>query len=464
VVEQPRNRWGLVLTAGLVSYVVMLEINVVNVALPVIQRDLGNPPSVTQWVVVGYLLPVVSLVLPAGRWLDRVDRRWALVFAAGGFAVASSAAGAAPSIGLLVAARLAQGSFAAVLFALMPALAAQAVRAEARGRAMSVLATLGPLGGISGPALGGLLLSAVGWRPIFLLVTPICAGVVVVGLVAVPRSGVGLRPPDRRWLADAALLATAVGALLGGLTLATARAPGWLALALVAVPALAVWRRSPSSRPVLDLVRIRPLRVAQTAAIAVAAGYAMMAFLMPFYLQRVLGVSPAVTGLTVLAYPVAVAATGPVGGFLADRWTPRSVAVLGALTVATAVLLMRPLSVHWTPFDLLWRLALGGVGTGLFGGPVQAMAMSAAPRALMATTAGTFQLARSLGFALGPPVATMAWALSAYRVAGMRTALLVAFAAAATGAAALGWSLLVDRRAAARTARVDEAIARQRQP
>lgn len=459
--RQQRNQWTLVLTAGLVSFVVMLEMNVVNVALPVIQKDLGSSQNVTQWVAVGYLLPVVALVLPSGRWLDQVGRRSAYALAVAGFAVASVVAGFSPTVGVLITARVVQGSFAALMFALMPALAAMAVRAEARGRAMSVLATMGPLGAVSGPPIGGILLDTVGWRPIFLLVAPICVGVIAVGLTTIP-GGLPLRPPNRQWLVDAALLATAIGTLLCGLTLAAAHGPAWLGLAVLAVPTLMIWGRLPGSRPVLTLLRVPDMRVAQLAVIALSLGYAVMAFLVPFYLVRVVGASAAVTGLTVLAYPLAMAFTGPVGGFLADRWTPRRVAIIGATTVATSLLLIQPLSADWRPVDLAWRLALGGIGTGLFGGPVQAMAMNAAPRSLIATTAGTFQLARSLGFTLGPAIATMIWALSEYSPSGMRPALVVAFAAAGSGAGVLGLSLLAEvRQARSRRTAPDQITAGQ---
>src|SRR4051794_26261391 len=105
--QQP-NRWWLVLAAGLVSFVAMMEMSVVNVTLPVLQQELGSSPAASQWIVLGYLLPIVTLVLPAGRWLDRVGKRPAMLLAVGGFLLASVGAGNAPGIGVLIAARVVQ--------------------------------------------------------------------------------------------------------------------------------------------------------------------------------------------------------------------------------------------------------------------------------------------------------------------------------------------------------------------
>lgn len=452
-----RDRWLLVYAAGAVVFVAMLETSIVNVALPAIRDDLGGDPATTQWTVLAYLLPVVALVLPAGRWLDRVGRRAALVASVGGFAVASTAAGLAPGVGFLVAARVAQGTCAAVMFALMPVLATVAVRPEARGRAMSVLATLGPLGAVAGPPLGGLLLGMGGWRPVFFAVVPVAVGIVLVGLLAMPDDG-PLRAPDRRWLAEAALTALGLGVLLVALTRTAEAGPEWLLLVFPATVVLGVWWRLPASRPVSALLRVPGVRVGHVAVLLLALGFAVMQFLLPFHLVDVVGVSTEITGLTMLAFAAGMGLAGPVGGVLADRWGAGRTGALGAVVVTVGLLLVQPLPSGWDPLDVAWRLALAGVGMGLYGGPVQAMVMTAAPPGLTATTGGTVQLARNLGFALGPALATAAWAADGYSVTGMRAALAAGVLAAAVGALALvGHGRRAGRGHPAGTARAEPA-------
>ena len=130
-----RNRWLLVLAAGLAVFMVTVDASIVNVALPAIGADLGAPAGSTEWIVLGYLLPMVALVLPAGRWLDGVGRRPAAVLSVTGFAAASAVAAASPAIGALAAARVVQGVFGALVAAQVPALVTRAVQPRAGPRA-----------------------------------------------------------------------------------------------------------------------------------------------------------------------------------------------------------------------------------------------------------------------------------------------------------------------------------------
>ncbi|WP_313896770.1 MFS transporter [Streptomyces sp. GC420] len=405
-----RDRWILVAVAGALSFVAMLDMNIVNVALADISEGLETPAATAQWAILGYQLPVVALLLPVGRWLDTVGTRPALLSATAGFALCSALAAVSPSVSWLIAARIGQGACGAVLFVLMPVLAIRSVRPELRGRAMSVPATLGPLGAVTGPAVGGLLLDHLGWRWIFLVKIPFCLGAIVVARRAMPRDG-RLRWPDRRSLADAVLLAAGVAVLLTALTLA-AGASAWLPLALLAVPPLWWWLRGPGGRTVAGALRTTGLLRAHGAVLALALGFAAMRYVVALHLQRDEGVSATVTGLTVLAFPLGMGLAGPLGGRLADRYGARPVAVAGAALTAAGLLLLVLPGAGWSPPDVAWRLALAGLGMGLNGGPTQALVMGAAPPDRAATVGSTVQLARGLGFTLGPALATAAWGLT----------------------------------------------------
>lgn len=431
-----RNRWLPVVGAGLAVFMAGLDMGVVNVALPAIEADLGSDVTVVQWVMLGYLLPLVGLALSSGRWVDLVGKRAAFVFGAAGFALASAAAGAAPTLAWLIGARVLQGAFAAVLFALTPVLPTLMVRPEARGRAMAVITTVGPLGLITGPALGGVLVSTVGWEWIFYLNVPVAVSAIGLVLAAMPGDG-PLRPPNRTLVAEAGLLAAAGMFLLLGLSLTANDGLGWLALVLLALPPVLLWRRMPSSRPAATLVRTPGLTGPLLALLATMIPVGLLQFEAPFYLQQVLHASPGVTGATLLAFAVATALAGPVGGFLADRWSARHTALAGAVIVTAGVALITPLGADWTPIDLAWRLALVGIGSGLFNGPNLTAAMAATPKDLMATTGASTSLARQLGFALGPALATTIWALSSSPPIGMRMAVGLAVAAGLLGVLAL---------------------------
>ncbi|WP_331723665.1 MULTISPECIES: MFS transporter [unclassified Streptomyces] len=407
----PVDRWSLVAVAGLLSFVAMLDMNIVNVALADISSGLDVSAATAQWAVLGYQLPVVALLLPVGRWLDGVGPRPALLTATSGFAVCSALAALSPWAAWLIAARVGQGAFGAVLFVLMPVLAMRSVRPELRARAMSVPATLGPLGAVTGPALGGLLLDHLGWRAVFLVKIPVCVLALAVAYKAMPKDG-RLHRPDRRSAADALLVGTGVTVLLLTLTLASSHGSWWLAAALAAVPPLWWWLRGPGGRPVTGALRASGLYRAHGAVLALAAGFAAMHYVVALHLQRDDGFSATSTGLTVLAFPLGMGLAGPLGGRLADKYGARQVAAAGAVITAAGLLLLVPLGDDWSVPDVAWRLALAGLGMGLNGGPTQALVMGAAVPELAATVGSAVQLARSLGFTLGPALATAAWGLA----------------------------------------------------
>lgn len=405
--QPPEDRWPLVAVAGLVSFVALLDMNIVNVGLADISRAFAISPGVAQWAALAYQLPVVALLLPAGRWLDQVGQRPALLTALTGFTLFSMFAAVSPWPAWLFVSRLGQGIFGAVLFVLMPVVAARAVRPQLRGRAMSVPATLGPLGAVAGPAIGGLLLDAVGWRAIFLVKIPFCVLAFVLAWRHSPREGT-LQPPGKHSLADAGVAAAALIAVLLALTFGGEK-PAWLGLLLVAIPPLVLWLKR--AQPVRDVLQEAGTGRVTLAVLALAAAFGAMNYLVALHLQRTDGVSAAETGLTVLAFSAAMAVLGPVGGKLADQWGARRTAVTGAVLTTAGLLLLLPLGEAWQPADVAWRLAVAGAGMGLYGGPVQLLVVGAAAPGRMGTAGAAVQLCRSLGFALGPAAATTAWSV-----------------------------------------------------
>ncbi|GAA1401909.1 MFS transporter [Kitasatospora putterlickiae] len=430
------DRWSLVFAAGLLSFVAMLDMNVVNLALTDIANAFDVSPTTAQWAVLGYQLPLVALLLPAGRWLDQVGLRAALLLCVACFALCSTLAAAAPWASWLIAARLAQGAFGAVLFVLMPVLAATSVRPELRGRAMSVPATMGPLGAVLGPVIGGLLLDHVGWRAIFLVKLPVCLAAWLITRRNAPRVGKRLRLPDRGSLGDAALIGSAVAAVMLGLTLAP-DAPLWLLLVLPSAPLLLIWLRRPGGRPVATVLRVSRTAPVNGSVLTLAAGFAATHFLLAQHLRREGGVSATTTALTMLAFPLGMVVAGRFGGRLADRWGARPTALTGATITTVGLLLLVPLDTDWSSPDIAWRLAVAGVGMGLNGGPVQALVMTSAPPGQLATAGSAVQLSRSLGFALGPALGTAATLYGATEIAGVRAGLTLAGLTAALAVALL---------------------------
>lgn len=420
-----KNQWWLVVAAGLAVFMASVDMSIVNVALPAIERDLGIDTSLTEWVVLAYLLPLAGLALPSGRWLDSVGRRPALMFSLIGFALASLACGLSPNLTWLIVARLLQGTFGALLFSLVPALATTAVRPQARGRAMGLITTLGPLGLISGPGLGGVIVDSLGWTWIFFVNVPVSLLVMAVGMLTLPKDK-PLRAPDGGWFVEAALLSGAVAAVLLALSFTASDGPVWLLVAIIAVPLLIAWLRMPASSAIRGLFKVPGEVGPHLALLGAATAIGVVFFITPFFMERELNISVAAVGATVLLFPLGMAITGPIGGFLGDLWGSRRTAVLGTALFTGGLALLVPMDTSWGVVDLGWRLFLAGAGNGLFNAPNMAMAMGNAPPPLLATTGSSTNLARTMGFALGPALATLVWAVSAYGLAGMRGAIILA--------------------------------------
>lgn len=430
------DRWSLVVAAGLVIFMAQLDTTIVLVALPAIAEDLDLPRGTAQWVMLGYLVPLIGLSLRAGRWVDRVGLRPALTLSVTIFALASVAAALAPSTAWLVVARVCKGVAGALLLAAAPALAATAVRTAARGRALAVVATLAPLGGMSGPALGGLLVGRWGWPSIFLVNLPVA--VVVLVLVRTRAAPGGpMRMPERGWSTDVLLLGGAAVALFLGLTPSDDGGLDALWLGPVGIVLAALWWRTEGARDLRAMLSAVPMLASHGAFAGTYLAVLAVQFLTPFFLRESLGASAGVIGATMLAYPAATAVMGPVSGWAADRWPSRTVAAVGAVLLAASLLLLAPLHGGWSAPGVALRLAVVGAAFGLFVTPNQTFALSLVPDSALGSMSASTNLARLVGLAAGPATATAAWALSGYSTGGMRAGVVTAALVATASAAAL---------------------------
>lgn len=401
---EARSNWAAVVVVSLGVVLVALDLTIVAVALPTIGDALDAPPWTAQWVLLGYSLPLVALSLPAGRWLDRAGPRPAFQLAVAGFGVASTLIAVAPSAEVLIAGRVLQGVFGALLSVIGLPLVADAVRPEHRARALSVVLTLIPLSGVAGPAVGGLLTEAVGWRSIFLVNLPVAALALALSrrtIPAVASGRAGLPRPDGVLVRDALVLGTGVTALvfalslLGGQQHAVAPAVGLL---LVAGAATLVWARRESTRPVLALLRRPRMAPALLVLLTTVAGVGALNFLVPYALAEA-GATASGIGFTLLVLAAAMALASPPAGLLAERFGTRPVVFVGSLAVLAGA--------AWLVVggDLVGALVLVGVGNGLIAGPNAAMVLDSAPAGATGAAGGLSSLVRTLGFTLGPALA-----------------------------------------------------------
>lgn len=389
----------LLLTMCAGMFLVQLDVTVVNVALPAVGADLHGGLAAQQWVVDGYSVVLAAFLLTGGALGDVFGHRRVVLGGFTLFGAASAACGLAGAAPWLVAARAGQGLGAALLLpgTLAVITTAYPGRAE-RARALGIWAGLSALALAAGPVLGGAVVSAAGWRPVFWLNVPVVLAAVLATRRLVPR---GERVPGRR--IDVAGVATAAPALGAGVYAVIA---GSVVAGVVAVVALAgfvaVERRSPDPMLPGDVVR----RTSSPNFVAVAMNFVGIGtiLVLTLYLQGVRHASPLTAGLEVLPLFAPLSLLAPVAGRLTGRFGPRPLMVaglaLGALGMLNLVLLTET-----SGYAALLPTLLGlGVGMGLLTTAVVTAAVGGIPAARAGVASGVNNTARQAGGALGVAV------------------------------------------------------------
>ncbi len=330
------------------SGIALLDGTVVNVALPTIQRALGGGLAAQQWVVNGYLLTLGSLILVGGSLGDLYGERKIFAMGVGGFGVASALCAAAPTVGVLVAARALQGIAGALLVPSSLAVIVNTFPASERGKAIGTWTAWGAIAGVLGPLAGGELLAIASWRWIFVINVPLAAACVWLILSVIPPSAVRDRG-DRHVDYPGALLC-ALG--LGGPVFALIEQPrlGWSSPAVsgpliagVLLLAAFTFYESRAKDPMLPLglFRRRNFSAGNIETFAMYAGLAILFFFLVLFLQQIGGYSPLNSGLATLPATVMMFLLSRRFGALADRFGPRLFMGAGPLLAAAGLLLFQ---------------------------------------------------------------------------------------------------------------------------
>ena len=339
------------------SGIVLLDGTVVNVALPTIQRALGGGLAAQQWVVNGYLLTLGSLILIGGSLGDLFGERRVFALGVSGFGVASALCAAAPSIGVLVAARGLQGIAGALLVPSSLAVIVNTFPQDERGPAIGSWTAWGGIAGVLGPLAGGELLAVASWRWIFLMNIPLVAICVTLILTVIPSSAAREENPDRRprRVDVPGALLCALG--LGGPVFALIEQPrlGW-GSAGVTVPLiagvvlfclfLAYEARTREPMLPLGLFRRRNFSAGNVETFAMYAGLAITFFFLILFLQQIGGYTPLKSGLATLPVTVVMFFLSRRFGGLADRFGPRFFMGAGPLVAAAGLGLFQAMGVR----------------------------------------------------------------------------------------------------------------------
>jgi len=400
-----RKWWTLVLIS-IATFMLLLDITVVNVALPDIQRDLDASLSSLQWVVDAYSLMLAAFLLTAGSLGDRLGRRRVFSFGFGVFTFASFLCGIAGDPTLLNLARGLQGIGGAAMFATSLALIGQEFHGRDRATAFGVWgATVGGAVAV-GPLVGGLITEHFGWEWIFFVNIPI--GVVAIVLTEIRLANVAAQDPQRIDLPGLVTFSGGLFLLIFGLI--RANPEGWGSLTIVASLAgsaalllafLAIEARS--SNPMLDLGLFRKPAFNGVSAVAfgLSAGMFAMFLYLTIYMQGVLDYSPLETGLHFLPLTVLSFVASPISGKLSHRVPIRVLVGVGLGLVGVGLMLMHGLNPDSDVSALLPGFLVAGVGIGITNPGIGQAAIAVVPAAKSGMGSGINTTFRQVGIATG---------------------------------------------------------------
>ncbi|MFJ4603010.1 MULTISPECIES: MFS transporter [Streptomyces] len=412
-----RRRWialAIVMTAAFMD---LVDVTIVNIAIPSIQRDEGASFSQIQWITAGYALAFAAGLITGGRLGDIHGRRRLFLLGVGGFTLASALCGFAVDPAMLVTARILQGGMAAMMVPQVLSIVHATFPAHERGKVFGLFGAVVGLGAVSGPLLGALLtewdLFGLEWRPIFLINLPVGIAAVLLGRRFISES----RAPRALKLDLVGVALVTLGLLMLLYPLTRGRELGWplwghllMAGSLPVFGALVAYERRKAARdgsPLVELSLFRVRSFAAGIAVQTVFGVALGIFFLVWtlYMQIGLGWSVLRAGLTGVPFSLAVSTAAALSvQFLVPRFG-RKVLQAGALTMGLGVLLYIWESDRYGLAIASWQMALPlvvmGAGMGLIVAPLTDAVLSEVPREHAGSASGLINTVQQMGNALG---------------------------------------------------------------
>ncbi|WP_405808992.1 MFS transporter [Streptomyces sp. NBC_00210] len=413
----PSVRWALA-SLSLSMLLSSLGTSIANVGLPTLAEAFDASFQEVQWIVLAYLLAITTVIVSVGRLGDITGRRRLLLAGILLFTGASLLCGVAPTLWLLIAARVAQGLGAAIMMALTMAFVGETVPKAKTGSAMGLLGTMSAIGTALGPSLGGALIAGLGWRAIFLVNAPL--GILTL-LLAHRYLPVDRREPktDRAGFDHVGTLLLALTLAAYALAMTMGRGSfGSLNMALLLAAAfgvgLFVRAEARAASPLIRLGMFRDPALSASLAMSALVSTVMMATLVvgPFYLSRTLGLDEALVGLVLSVGPLVTALTGVPAGRIADRFGAQRMTIAGLISIAAGSFILSMTSATLGILGYIAPIVVTTVGYAVFQTANNTAVMTDVRPDQRGVTSGMLNLSRNLGLVTGASVMGAVFALA----------------------------------------------------
>src|SRR5258708_8403319 len=421
------NKWIVLALAASASFMTTLDGSIVNIGLPSIANSFPAGISwATEWIIIGFFVVIAAVLLTFGRLADMIGRKPIFLMGLVVFILGSALSGLAPSLFFLILARLFQGIGGALIFSVNIAMITSTFPNNQRGLALGLNAVVISLGVAAGPTIGGIITAYVTWGWIFYVNVPICM-LVLLGAFYFYRE----QRPQREQLEHfdplgATVLAIGLAALTLGLSFG--QEWGWLSAGTLAALGISlvmlsvgVYVEAHVEHSILNLglVSNRVFAFANISFMLCMMALFAPGFLLPFYFEELRGYSIIQTGLMLTPLPLTLAVIAPLSGSLADRLGSRWLSPVGLATVCFGLFLLSRINAHSPTWDIIWPLAVIGIGQGLFMSPNTRTMMGAAPRNAQGEASGFLAPQPPIGQSLIVPLTGTVFAALRRATAGV---------------------------------------------
>ncbi|TAG91091.1 MAG: DHA2 family efflux MFS transporter permease subunit [Oscillatoriales cyanobacterium] len=410
--QEPRasGKWWALLSIGLGVLMFSVDVSIVYISLPTLVEALHTSFATIQWVSLSYLLSITVLLIGVGRLGDMFGKKSLYLGGLIVFTISSLLCGLAPTVGFLIGFRALQGLGAVFISALGAAIVTEIFADSGRGLALGIIGAISSLGMVLGPTVGGLLIGLGNWRLIFLVNVPI--GIVTcLILVCTLPSSVGSETEQRFDALGSLIMAVMLSCFALGMTFGQREgfsSPIVLALLSVAAFGLVCFLvvEARILQPMLDLGIFRNLQLS----LSLLAGWMVYIvtgstiFILPFFLELVEHYSTQKVGLLQAVLPIAVALMEPISGILSDRFGWRIISLIGLVVMVCGCLAIATLDTELTVLGYIARVALLGLGFGIFLSPNNSAIMGGVPQERFGIASALLSLCRVLGHMIGIPL------------------------------------------------------------
>lgn len=404
------SRWWVTLNISIGVFMSTLDASIVNISLPTIVQSLNTDLKTVAWVVMAYLIIITGCLLLMGRLADLFGQRRVFLLGFLTFTLGSALCGSSSAIHFLIGSRMIQGLGASALMAIGPAIVTTAFPEKDRGKALGMLGSVVSLGFITGPLIGGFLVEHLGWRSIFFINLPIGAiGTILSSKILKGDRTTGKTQLDLR---SALLFFLFVATLLLFLNRVGWKSSpffwGWPFLSLLCLGLFIVVEHR-SSSPLVDLNIFKKQLFLSSLGASLFSFWMNGAhnFVIPFFLQIILGYSPSKVGLLIFPVALTVMVMAPIGGRVSDWVGVRVPATIGLILTSLTIFSFSFLKDGVSDYEILWRQVVLGIGIGFFSPANNSAIIGSLPKVNVGVASSFLALSRNLGIVIGVAFAEM---------------------------------------------------------